>query len=234
MKKSVIFFAAAGLILVVSGVINAEIVTFTAQDIVSAIGGLSNASYQWCLWGIHARPLVTGGSFTLTGSSTSQAGFGIINPPNPNSWPIYGQNYIYFYDLPGAELGYSANPKYMIMDRPANTFPSYPGDPVTKVADDASFSFSFTVDSGVWNGQWQFLVDGDKYTLGTVEHQGEFVEEFMGGYGSGGLSENVSQGYTVTVPEPTVIFLLGQGLLIFSISMRHRKTKVCFAGRKEI
>jgi hypothetical protein len=122
--------------------------------------------------------------------------------------------------------------KSQVYDRPADTFPSYPGDLVTKVADDASFSFSFTVDSGVWNGQWQFLVDGDKYTLGTVELPGTFVEEFMGGYGSGGLPENMGQGYTVTVPELAVIFLLGQGLLIFSIFGRHCKVKVCFVRKK--
>jgi hypothetical protein len=71
------------------------------------------------------------------------------------------------------------------------------------------------------------------YTLGTVELPGTPVEEFMGGYGSGGLSGNTDQDYTVTVPEPAVIFLLGQGLLIFSIFGRHCKVKICFAGRKQ-
>ncbi|MGA2914527.1 MAG: PEP-CTERM sorting domain-containing protein [Sedimentisphaerales bacterium] len=219
MKKLAIFCAAAGILLAVNRGISAETITFTAADIVSAIGGLSNTSFQWGLWGIRTRPIVTGGSYTITGSSTSQAGYSIINPPNPDTWPIYGTNYVYFYDVPGAEWGYPANPRYMIMDRPADTFTSYPGDPVTKVMDSASFSFIFTLDSNaIWNGQWQFLVDGTKYTLGTVENKGVFVEEFRGGYGSGSLPGNTGQGYTV--PEPTVVFLLGQGLSIFLIRRR--------------
>ena len=222
MKKTVIFCAAAGILLAVSGGINAETITFTAADIVSAIGGLSNASFQWGVWGIRTRPIVTGGSYTITGSSTSQAGYSVASPPATDLWPIYGANHVYFYDVPGAEWGYPANPRYLVIDRPADTFTSYSGDTVTKVADTASFSFSFTLDSGaIWTGQWQFLVDGTKYTLGTVENKGVFAEEFHGGYGTGSLPGNTGQGYTCTIPEPTVFLLLGEGLLIFLICRRH-------------
>ena len=222
MKKLVTFCVMAGLILVVSGVINAGTVTFTAADIVSATGALNNASFQWGLWGIRARPLVTGGSYAITAGSTTQAGYSIVNPPNPDSWPVYGTNYIYFYDIPGADWGYPPpNPLYMIIDRPADTFTSYSGDTVTKVEDTASFSISFTLGSGaVWNGQWQFLVDGNKYTLGTVGKKGTIVNDFRGGYSDGGLQGNIGEGYTLTVPEPTTILLLGLGLLSFSIRQR--------------
>lgn len=210
MKKLAIFCAAAGLLLAVSEKIIAETITFTAADIISAIGGLSNTSFQWGLWGIRVRPVVTGGSYTITSSSISLDGYSIVNPPNPDSWPIYGTNYVYFYDIPGAEWGYTANPRYLIIDKSADTFTSYYGDIVTKVTDSTLFSFSFILDSGaVWNGQWQFLVDGTKYTLGTVDSKGVFVEEFRGGYGS--LPGNVGEGYTV--PEPNVILLLVPGLL---------------------
>jgi len=213
MKKTAIFCAAVWAVLAVNGLINAATVTFTAADIVSAIGGLSNTTYQWGLWGIRARPVVTGGSFTLTEGGTSQAGYNVDF--TPGNWPVYGTKYVYYNDILGT------NPRYLVIDRPANTFTSDPGEIVTKVADSASFSFSFDLDIGaVWAGQCQFLVDGAKYTLGTVEHPGTFVEEFYGGYASGGLAGNTGQGYTIAVPEPAVIFMLGQGLLIFSICTR--------------
>jgi hypothetical protein len=83
---------------------------------------------------------------------------------------------------------------------------------ITAVNSSATFSFDFTVDSGTWNGQWEFLVDGSKYTLGTASSPGYWVENFFGDYGTGGdLSGNMGDGYTV--PEPATICLLGLGVL---------------------
>jgi hypothetical protein len=211
LMKKLITICAVMMVLIVSGTANAVTVNFTAADIVSAIGGLNDASNQWGLWAVRARPVVTGGGFTITSGSTTQTGWG-VDAPSSYSWSGYGTNCVWFWDASGAEVpGNPPNPLYMIMDRPEDTFTSYFGNIVTKVADSTSFSFSFTLGSGAtWNGQWQFLVDGSKYTLG--ESKGTWVEDFFGNYGSGGgLSGNMGDGYTV--PEPATICLLGLGAL---------------------
>ncbi len=188
-------------------------VTFTAAEIAAVMQSygapLDNSQYQWGVWAVRAMPIVGGnGLYTITGASNSQGGWG-TSAPSWYSWNSpYGSNIAWFWDTTGAPT-YSANPLYMIMSQPANTFTSYSGNLVTAVNPASVFSFSFDLDSGAtWNGNWQFVVDGSKYTLGTSGTPGVWVEDFFGGYGSGGgLANNMGAGYKV--PEPSMIFLLG-------------------------
>ncbi len=232
-----------------------DTVTFTAQDVKTVMQSygapLSDLYNQWGLWAVRARPAgVTGGSYTMTGATTDQSGWGTI-APSSYGWNTYGTNCAWFYDNSGAEAGNtSANPLWMIMDVSddnwwSSTFDkngSYVGgaapgsdglimtgddlgtwypsgydngyggtNVITAVNDSSSFSFSFTLDPGAsWNGQWEFLVDGSKYGLGTASAPGGWVENFWGDYGTGGgLPVNIGTGYLV--PEPATICLLGLG-----------------------
>lgn len=183
------------------------------------------------------RPVIETGSYTITGASTTQEGWG-FEAPSTYSWATYGTGCAWFYDESGAEVaGNPSNPLYMIMDVPANTFYSTgfdqngswvadwaPGpdgeqgtdddlgtfyssgyengaggtNVITSVNDSKSFTFNFTIDSGTWNGQCEFLVDGSKYNLGTAESPQGYVESFFGGYGDGGaLSGNTGSGNTI-------------------------------------
>jgi len=110
------------------------------------------------------------------------------------------------------------------MDRPANTFTSYGFDKngiwaadypptwlepgyddgyggtnlVTATDDDAEMSFTFALGAGAtWDGRWQFLVDGSKYTLGTESDPGDWLEDFFGDYGTGGgILGNMGAGFS--------------------------------------
>jgi len=237
-----------------------ETVNFTAADVQAAIGSLHDATYQWGLWAIRARPVVTGGGYTITGGSTNQSGWG-ATAPSSYSWNTYGTNCVWFWDASGSETGVAANPLYMVMDVSPNSFYSSafnkngawvadwaPGpDGVQGTADDlgtfyssgydagaggtnvitavgssSTFSFTFTLDSGAtWNGQWEFLVDGSKYQLGTAASPSGWVEDFFGGYGTGGgLDGNTGTGYLV--PEPATMALLSLGAA--ALLRRRRKS----------
>jgi IPTL-CTERM motif len=90
---------------------------------------------------------------------------------------------------------------------------------VTAVQDAAHFSFAFTLGSGAtWDGQWQFVVDGSKYTFGSYAAPGAWVENFFGGYSTGGdLAGNVSGGFAGPAPASPIPTLSEMGLLAFGI-----------------
>ena len=237
MKKLLTICAVAAMILAVSAVVNAETVNFTANDIKTTIGGLSDATNQWGLWAVRARPIVNG-TYTITGASTSQTGWG-TTAPSSHSWNTYGTNCAWFWDASGSEAWLASNPLYMIMDVSQDNFWSSsfdgagtwvgdysPGGGGTFYASgynsgvggtnlvtavgSSTFSFDFTVDSGTWNGQWEFLVDGSKYSLGTYSTPGVWSEDFFGDYGTGGgLSSNMGTGYLVPEPATMSLLLLG-------------------------
>jgi len=225
----------------------ADTITFSPSDIVSAIGGLSDTSNQWGLWAVRARPIVNGGSYTITGASTSQTGWG-TEAPSSYSWNTYGTNCAWFWDSSGSEAWIASNPLYMIMDVSQDNFESSSFDGagtwvgsyspgggtwydsgynggvggtnlITAVVGSSTFSFDFTIDSGTWNGQWEFLVDGSKYSLGTYSTPGVWSEDFFGGYGTGGgLSGNMGTGVVVPVPGAVLLGILG--LSVAGIKLR--------------
>jgi hypothetical protein len=257
---------AACLMLAATGVRADITVSFTAADIKAAIGPLSDGSNQWGLWAIRARPIMTaGGSYTITGASTDQTGWGTL-APSSYSWNTYGTNCAWFWDAGGAEVsGTPSNPLHMIMDVSQNNFYSsgfdktgtwvadwapgcdglqgtgddigtfyasgYDGgyggtNVVTAVGNLSNFNFTFSVDSGSWSGQWEFLVDGSKYNLGTCAAPGSWVENFFGDYGTGGdLTGNMGTGTVVPVPGALVLGAIGLGMVGW--------LKRCKTGRQE-
>ena len=202
---------------------------------------LSNGSNQWGLWAVRAMPTgISGGGYTITNGTTTQTGWGVSAPNGAfGAAPYSASNSAWFYDYGGSEIpGNPANPLYMIMDKLANTFTSFTFDAsgnnvgsvppdlivppgvggggtnlVTKVSANSFFDVIFDLTPGAtWDGTWQFVVDGSKYTSGTDIHPGEWVEDFFGGYTldggtpGGGLANNMGAGYQVT-PEPTTIVI---------------------------
>jgi len=171
MRKIGVVLAVVGL-LAVAGVANANTVTFTPSQIKAVMNSagapLSDASNQWGLWAVRARPIVSGGSFTITGAATSQAGWG-TTAPSSYSWAGYGTNCAWFWDASGAEAaGTAANPLYMIMDVAPSTFWS------------AGFD-----GSGAWVGNWAHGPDGIQ---GTSDDLGTF---YASGYDGGAGGTNV-------------------------------------------
>lgn len=195
---------------------------FTAGDVVSIMASqgapLNNATNQWGLWAVRVMPVVGGtGDYTITGGSTSQTGWAVDAPNGAfGKTPYSASNSVWFWDDSGAtDAGGLSNPLYMIMDQSADTFTTYFGNVVTAVDPSSSFVFSFTLGSGAtWDGHYQFVVDGSKYTLGTSTSPGDWGQDFFGGYGSGGgLAGNLGAGYSAAVPEPGTVVLLGTLLL---------------------
>jgi hypothetical protein len=266
MKRLLLAYVVLALVVVSTNAARAETVTFTATDVKAIMASygdaLSDATHQWGLWAVRARPIVPGGSYTITGASTDQAGWGTTAPSSHN-WNTYGTNCAWFWDASGAEVaGNAANPLYMIMDvadenwyssafdKSASWVADWAPGPdgiqgtsddlgtfysagydagaggtnvITAVNDASTFSFDFTVDSGTWNGQWEFLVDGSKYYLGTASSPSGWVENFFGDYGEGGgLSQNMGSGYAV--PVPAAVWLLGSGFVgLVGIRRRSRQ-----------
>jgi len=203
----------------------AETITFSAADVISVMAAnsapLHNSTNQWGLWAVRVMPIVTGGTYTITGGSTTQPGWGVSAPNGAfGASPYSAANSAWFWDASGAEVaGNPANPLYMIMDQPAGTFTSYFGNIVTAVDPTSTFTFTFTLGEGAtWSGGYQFVVDGSKYALGTLDSPGGWVSNFFGGYGgwngfawidipNGGLSGNSGAGYIIPVYSSTGFFL---------------------------
>jgi len=236
------------LLLLSGGPLYADSFSFTASDIIAIMAGqgapLYNATDQWGLWAIRAMPIVTGGTYTFTGASTDQTGWGVAAPNGIfGSAPYTAANSVWFYDESGSEVaGNPANPLYMIMNQPASTFtsstfngsgvwvgdvppgsiqpPGYDGgaggtNVITAAAPTSFFDVFFELAPGaVWNGQWQFVVDGSRYNLGTEAQPGTWKEDFFGGYDigygdvGGALANNSGPGYQARVPEASSVILL--------------------------
>lgn len=96
---------------------------------------------------------------------------------------------------------------------------------VTAVSDSSAYSFSFALDPGAtWSGQWQFVVDGSKFTKGTYASPGVWQANFFGGYGTGGdLSSNMGAGYLAPEPVSSTLFLVGAATLGFRRFCKKRK-----------
>ena len=177
-------------LLLAPAVASAGSITFTAADVktwMAAQGApLNDADDQWGLWAVRVMLNVSGGGYTVTGGSTTQEGWGVFAPNGAfGAAPYTAANSAWFWDASGAP-GYAANPLYMIMDRPADSFESYFGNTVTGVNDASVFNVYFSLDPGAVVTGWQFVVDGSRYTLGTAEAPGGWETDFFGGYGSGG------------------------------------------------
>ena len=251
--------AGIGLLLAVTATAGANTVTFTESQIRSAMAAqgapLSDAQYQWGLWAVRARPVVSGGTYTITGASTTQTGWG-TEAPSSYAWNTYGTNCAWFYDESGSEAWLASTPLYMIMDVSQDNFESYTFDGaggfvgawspvggtlyasgynggvggtnvVTAVSAGSTFTFDFTLDAGAtWNGEWEFLVDGSKYNLGTSAAPGVWVEDFFGDYTlsggtpGGGLNQNMGSGYPVPEPVTMAGLMLGIGSLVGYVRRR--------------
>jgi hypothetical protein len=216
MRKLVAYLSVLGLLLGLTSAAAADNYSFSAaqvKDVMQSYGApLSDSNYLWGLWAVRTMPIVTGGSFTISGGTTTQTGWGADAPSSYNWKTPYGTNCAWFWDASGAEVpGNPANPLYMIMDQDASKFTSYFGNTVTAVDNSSTFTVDFTLDSGAsWDGRYQFVVDGSRYNAGV--DPATWNADFFGGYGTGGdLASNMGAGYQV--PLPPSVLLLGSGLV---------------------
>lgn len=173
----------------------------------------------------------------VTGDFWSYTETGYDDWSNP-----YNIESAYFYLEPASEhYGVQAHDLYFIADQPATEFQTYAFNnqaetevnsgrstysgvcgtgvnyagcnPTKVLSDEASFNFSFNIDSGASLLGWQFLVDGSRYKRmpAVPDSESLWIEDF---YGGGELSGNTGSGYQVLfpVPEPATVFLVGLGL----------------------
>jgi len=229
-----------------------ETVTFNPSDVVNMIGGLHNATDQWGLWAVRARPVVTGGSYTITGASTTQTGWGTSAPSwyswntyGTNCAWFYDESGAEA-KLPSNPLymimdvsqdnfwssSFNKNGSWVGDWSPGGGGTWYDSgyddgkggtNRITAVGSGSQFSFSFTLGGGAsWCGEWQFLVDGSRYSLGTYDTPGVWQEDFFGDYGTGGgLAGNTGAGYTT--PEPLTMLGLALGLGSVGAYIRRRR-----------
>lgn len=228
------------------------------KTVMSAAGApLSDTTNQWGLWAVRAMPVVGGsGLYTIDSGATTQTGWGVSAPNGVfGAAPYTASNHVWFWDASGSEAWLASNPLYMIMSQPASTFESYTFDGfggfvgacpptclasgynggvggtnyVTAVDDNSLFTVNFTLGTGAtWNGVWQFVVDGSKYTLGTGTTPGVWVADFFGGYwGGGGLTDNMVEGYVVVGPPTTKDQCKNNGWRTFNLPRQFKNQGDC-------
>lgn len=223
MKRLMVVLVTCGLLVSALSPASASTISFTASDVKNVLSSygasLDTTAYYYGITGIRVMPIVTG-SFTLgplVSDSTTATGWE-VSAGTLNTGQYTVANSVEFHDIKGAWDNPSA--VYMITSKPDGAFGSSPtgyGDqPSGKVADTASFSFSFTLASGsTWAGAYQFLVDGNKFAAAVPATFSSYMvggwEDFYELPGNGYLDANTpNNGYQA--PLPSTLLLLGSGL----------------------
>lgn len=251
-KKVNIVFIIVIILLGLGGSARADTISFTAQDIVTWMAAqgapLSNATDVWGITRVRVIPEVSvpagykglGYTIDLGHSFTTQTDWRVQfdytgNPPygKGNGSGAYGTyaafNDVHTYSWKGS---FQTNGTlYMISDLSqadfASRFPTHlngiqTGLDLAKVADDAVFSFNFTLKPGVtWVNQgFYFVVDGYWYNNWYAGASYANPIGFTGGFAhdsiqtAGDLTGDMGKGYQDTAtPLPGSLVLLGTGLL---------------------
>jgi len=222
-----VLLATCGLLLGALGAAQADTITFTSADVINTLASygvsLNTAENDYGLTGIRVMPILTGegASYTLTGAATNQTGW---EAQSPGTWPYVSApyaagNFVQFQ----AVTDYTNLTEYMITSVPAaalGPIPSGLGNvTVNQVDPNSTFSFDFTVDSGTWSGLYQFLLDGQIFTV-NANGPATYASVFYGGWYDYTLDGNIGSGYDPLpgcppppVPLPSTLLLLGSGLL---------------------